>query len=320
MSNNIKHQLQNAVFSNWSKKTDKHEYRKEYKRKLKKENRKLTTPTDKVYSTSELKALLNICTYLSVYIKENYKDFKKIMNLNYDILQGFLDYKSKDCCYNTLYSYRSYIRKLIILLNKTYKNSPSLKIENVKDKIILKINRTKDNKRRCIRMYIEDLNRIFIYSKEKDIELYKGILLGYLFGLRISEIAYRIRITDFEWDKKRVKIYKSKGGYTRYIPLEDKYFKYYNWLCNNSSDGKFLVCLTKDQLQYRFRKACKNLNITIYAKHFTSFHAIRKLYANKKYKEMLLTQNKYKAKLHVNRFLGHRKGTRKDINTAYYIY
>ena len=189
----IYNQFYFAVDSNFSERIDKHAYRKENGYEA----------SDKVFSYSTRKQLLEGAKTFSNYIKEN-TDIKLVKNITADIINAYLDFKKeKGNTQNSIDTDAKIIKKLEILTEKTY----NLKNLNWAEKMEIPIAYQKNSEDRGAKAQMSntDLEKIISYCKEHKCQSTYSIQLESFLGIRVREIVL-IKLKDIDYDKNTVKI------------------------------------------------------------------------------------------------------------------
>ena len=267
-------------------------------------------PKSKVYSYSERKALIATAKDFSHWIKTNYPQNKMMKTIDSQIVGQYLKSKQETCTTNTIKAIAHRLDK-IANTGSTMFNCPMNwgKVDIPKGKETL----------RTIAMKENDYQKIVSCLSSSYGKI--AVELSHAFGLRVSECV-NIRVCDIKGNK--LIIYKSKGGKTRELYIKTAEQKEVIKKLHNITNEKGLsnhdkILPIKSQSANKWlRDRCKQLNITKYNSHKTSFHAIRKNWAIREYQQELKnTQgDTKKAWSHVCIKLGHGKD-REDLRKVY---
>ncbi len=263
----------------------------------------------KVYSYAEKKALMDTAKDFSKWIKGNHGNIKMIKDIDSKIINEYLQIKSNTCTTNTIKVISSRLTKIGVLASTMFNRTIDWKtneIPNGKETL------------RTVAMKEEDYKEIVSANSKSYGKI--AVELSHAFGLRVSECV-RIRVCDIKGNQ--LIIYKSKGGKTRVLDIENEEQKIVIHKMKvlsekNNLDVKDKIINIKSQSANKWlRDRCKQLGITTYNNHKTSFHSIRKNWALREYaKEMNVTKDKKEAWSNVCEKLGHGRN-REDLRNIY---
>lgn len=267
MGRNLKYQFKTCIEKNFKEKMDKHSIKK---------NKQMNKT--RIFSFSDRKNLIDFTANFSNWMKENHGEIKLVKDINSKHIQEFLNEKAKECSQATLNQYSSKIRKMSNLINSTYKT-------NIKYDFKTPESSSGNQILRDQQMKLEDYNRIHEVMRngsngQKAIEIVKN------FGLRISEIT-KLQKRDIDLDKKEILVKDAKGGRDRTVHFNTEEqikvaIKLYNSV---SRDLDRIVSVKENSINMALNRAMKNVDIKNEYKE-TSFHSIRKLYAQQEYNRL----------------------------------
>ena len=287
MGRNLKYQFKTCIEKNFKEKMDKHSIKK---------NKQMNKT--RIFSFSDRKNLIDFTANFSNFMKENHKEIKLVKDINSNHVQEFLNDKAKTCSQATLREYSSHIRKMSNLINSTYKTNIKYDFKTPKSSSGKQILRDQQ-------MKLENYKRIHEIMRNGS-NGQKAIEIGKNFGLRISEIT-KLQKRDIDLDKKEILVKDAKGGRDRTVHFNTEEqikvaIKLYNSV---SRDLDRIVSVKENSINMALNRAMKKLNIKNEYKE-TSFHSIRKLYAQQEYDR--LRKEGYSIKIvccNVSEQLGH---------------
>lgn len=264
MGRNLKYQFKTCIEKNFKEKMDKHSIKK---------NKQMNKT--RIFSFSDRKNLIDFTANLSNWMKENYSEIKLVKDINSKHIQEFLNEKAKECSQATLNQYSSKIRKMSNLINSTYKTNIKYDFKTPKSSSGKQILRDQQ-------MKLENYKRIHEIMRNGS-NGQKAIEIGKNFGLRVSEIT-KLQKRDIDLDKKEILVKDAKGGRDRTVHFNTEEqikvaIKLYNSV---SRDLDRIVAVKENSINMALNRAMKKLNIKNEYKE-TSFHSIRKLYAQQEY-------------------------------------
>ena len=264
MGRNLKYQFKTCIEKNFKLGMDKHSIKK---------NKQMNKT--RIFSYSDRKNLIDFTANFSNFMKENHKEIKLVKDINSNHVQEFLNDKAKTCSQATLREYSSHIRKMSNLINSTYKT-------NIKYDFKTPESSSGNQILRDQQMKLEDYKRIHEAMKDGS-NGQKAIEIGKNFGLRVSEIT-KLQKRDIDLDKKEILVKDAKGGRDRTVHFNTEEqikvaIKLYNSV---SRDLDRIVAVKENSINMALNRAMKKLNIKNDYKE-TSFHSIRKLYAQEEY-------------------------------------
>lgn len=264
MGRNLKYQFKTCIEKNFKEKMDKHSIKK---------NKQMNKT--RIFSFADRKNLIDFTANFSNFMKENHKEIKLVKDINSNHIQEFLNEKAKNCSQATLREYSSHIRKMSNLINSTYKTNIKYDFKTPQSKSGKQILRDQQ-------MKLEDYKRIHEIMRNSS-NGQKAIEIGKNFGLRISEIT-KLQKRDIDLEKKEILIKDAKGGRNRTVHFNtEEQIKVATKLYNSVARGlDRIVAIKENSINMALNRAMKKLNIKNKYKE-TSFHSIRKLYAQQEY-------------------------------------
>jgi integrase len=294
MGRNIQYQFMNAIDQSFDggghdKHSDKHTGKQ----------------LDTVYSYGERSNLMDLSSQVSKFIKENYPDVKKVLDIKGEMIQDFLNSKATTCNKETLGQYASRIHKLEHVINKTYKGNITWHSD-----LITPVANTGTNKTRDIAMNRKDyssiLNRAYVMgSKSMSVV---AIELSGRFALRVSETC-KLQPRDIDFDKMRLHVHESKGGRSRDIEISPEDIDFLKRTIDGKQQDKRIVAIKEDSVNKYLTRSQEALNIrSRYRDAKTGVHSIRKMVAQEQYdKHRRNGLSKKEALNKVSEYLGHGK-------------
>jgi integrase len=265
---NLNYQFLNAINNNFKEGMNKHSLKAEG-----------TKDGVKIFSYSDRKNLIDVASNFSKYMKENHKEVKQIRDISPQHVQGFLNFKSKECSGATLEQYKSKFNKLERLSNATYKGS---KVDFTRG-LVLPMGKERT---RSIEMNREHYSKLLKNIEGSRSKAVPAIQLAGRFGLRVSETV-NLKGKDIQLEKGVLHIHESKGGRSRDILItkpEDKAFL--QNLRDRVSDNERVIPLKEDSVNKFLQRELSELGITEYKEKGTGIHALRKMYAQDRYNEL----------------------------------
>jgi len=300
--------LKKACKFGTSKNSDKHNAK----------NNKLKYDTytkNNIYSKKEYKCMKKTCVAFVKFCRSNYKvrflnQIKSYMFTEF-IKRGHYKTEIK---YNsrTAATYFAEVKKLENIYNA--KNNTNIKFCDKDYKKFI----TEENKKK-IQMPREVHDKIIKRCYETNYENGLAFDLARAAGLRVSEIT-NLRKKDFHFNKNGkfhgIKIFRSKGGRTRYIEsksFSEKQIKVinsvYNYFNNKITDGERLFKSKSDSYIQSFRRA-RNFVTNYNEKYeFCGVHSMRKEFANDYYDRETKEKGRdeLEVKQNLTKILGHNR-------------
>lgn len=264
MGRNLKYQFKTCIEKNFKIGMDKHS--------IKKNNQMNNT---RIFSYADRKNLINFTANFSNWMKENHSEVKLVKHINSNHVQEFLNDKAENCSQATLSEYSSHIRKMSNLINSTYKTNVKYDFKTPESSSGKQILRDQQ-------MKLEDYKKIYEAMKDGS-NGQKAIEIGKNFGLRVSEIT-KLQKRDIDLVKREIFVKDAKGSRDRTVKFNtEEQIKVATKLYNSvSRDLDRIVAVKENSINMALNRAMKKVNIKNEYKE-TSFHSIRKLYAQKEY-------------------------------------
>jgi len=269
MSRNIQYQFINAIDQSFNggghdKHSDKHNGKQ----------------LDTVYSYSERSNLVELYSQIGKFIKENYPDTKRALDIKGDMIQSFINLKADTCNKESLGQYASRIHKLEHIINTTYKGKTSWYSD-----LIVPTSNTSNEKTRNISMLQNDYNAILgrAYAMDSKSNSVIAIEMAGRFGMRVSE-ACKFQPRDMNFNTLMLHIHESKGGRSRDIKILPEDSAYLKKTTENKPIDKSVVAIKEDSVNKYLSRAEEALNIRErYKEADTGVHSIRKMVAQQRY-------------------------------------
>ena len=255
----------------------------------------------KIYSYKTRKSVINKCYTFIKYVKEKYK-IRYLNELKKEYLQEFLEVKNYPK--KTAESYKQAVLKLQKGYN--YQNNTNLDFAN-----IITNNQEKPKKKIMMSESIHDdiIKRAYQGKYENGL----AFELSRYLGLRASEIT-SLRMKDFYISKNDLKglyIHKSKGGRSRYLPVEKmsskakqillKAYSFFEYL--NLNERLFIN--KTESYQTTFRRIRNKITQNKY--NYANIHSLRKEFAKNFFIKELVNNSTTKAKYSTTKMLGHNR-------------
>ncbi|MGL5477892.1 MAG: tyrosine-type recombinase/integrase [Clostridium sp.] len=267
MGRNIKYQLKTAVESNFTPGAKKHSIKKS-----------LGTDNTRSYSYADRKNLIDFTANFSNWLKEAHNEIKLVKDIKSSHVQEFLNSKAKECSYATVKQYMSKANKMQNIINKTYGCNNKLNIEIPKSLSSKQVLRDQQ-------MSVKDYEKIHSVMKIGG-NGYKALEIGRNFGLRVSEIV-KLQKRDIDIKKNEIRVIDAKGGRDRTVRLmtEDQVRVAKSLYNSVERDLDRIVPVRANSINMALNRAMYKLDIKNDYKE-TSFHSIRKLYAQEEYNRL----------------------------------
>lgn len=199
MSHSIRHQINYAINHCWSENTQKHAYKEQHG----------TIASYKIFSYAESFRLKDIGKNFASFLKKEYPEVKQIKDISPQAIQNFLNGKSH-CSESTIRAYYHSMKKLDMVLEKTYKSYESKFVDIIKP---IPNNRLKFTGRGAINQIPPiDLLRILNYCKQHPSQSSYIIQLQKHLGIRVNELTHGLMIKNINFDKNELLIENCKGG------------------------------------------------------------------------------------------------------------
>lgn len=264
MAKNLRGQFNWAINSSFKEKIDKHADKKQNGWDM----------SDKVYSYTSRKNLLDFSKTLNNWLKQNAPEVNRVEKLTPELTQRFLQEKAESCTQKTVNAYASNLRKLEVLTNKTYDTS-----SNWGSSVVTPAALTKEDINRGAKAQMSrgDLDKVIEECKQRDCQSAYAIRLEEKLGLRVQEIA-TISKENIDLENNKIIIDNSKGGreITREIDMETKELVE-EIIEKNYSDNK-LFTIQDDSVNKYLGEIEKELGLEAH-----SIHDIRRTLAQERY-------------------------------------
>lgn len=177
------------------------------KREYKTENGQTMSP--KIFSFNEKFRLLDVSKNFQNFLKENYPEVHKVVDINCDHVQGFLNSKMDKCTQNTINSYFESLKKIEKVCSYVFKKS----INMTSSVIIPKADKSKSN----LRGVYNQMPKEVFEKIERNIESMpysqsgQIILIQKELGVRINEITH-LNKSQVDFERKVIYFKNTKGG------------------------------------------------------------------------------------------------------------
>lgn len=270
---------------------------------------------DTVYSYAERKNLIEIASQMGKFVKENYPETKRVLDIKQDMIQQFINSKAHTCNKETLGQYSSRIHKLEHVVNEVYKGNASWYND-----LITPVSKVSNDKTRDISMNRADYNAILnrAYAMESKSKAVVAIELSGRFGMRVSETC-KLQPRDIDFNKMKLHIHESKGGRSRDVPIKSQDVEFLKKITEDKPLDKRIVDIKEDSVNTYLKRAEIDLGIRErYANADTGIHCIRKMVAQELYDENRKNGLSKKESLNnVSEYLGH--GKNRDETMKEYV-
>lgn len=275
ISKNLKYQCLNAINSSFSPGIDKHSEKKSKK-----------IGNYKIFSYGSREQLVDFSANFSNYMKENYPEIKKLIDINPTHIQNFFDEKAKTCSQATLDQYAARFSKLEKIIKNTYK--PCKNVSLTRGYVVPKSSGGARNLR-DISMPAKDYNRLMASISKSKSHGVTAIMISAKMGLRVSECT-KLQKRDVDLENNKLKIIDSKGKHSRTLsikPIDKPFFEGLVAKLENPTDR--IVPIAPDSVNKFLRRSLVNLGIADkypdsadfkkYGDSSTGIHCIRKMAA-----------------------------------------
>ncbi len=266
MGKSIKHQLIHAVDSGFKQGQDKHAMKRAgYQRQ--------TT----VFSYADRKNLIDTAAGFANWLKTQPSPPRFLYELRPEHVQAYLSAHADKWTEATLKARASLLRKLEVLARSTYPNSEIGFTQGVT------VPTAASAPHRTVQVSEEDYRRLLDYAAHSRSEARHAVFLSGSCGLRVSECA-KLKGSDITLDQDgtaSLRVVDSKGKRSRTITLNNP--DTVSRLAQISRErGTGRVCpIQSDSLNAYLRRAFLALGMTEYVRRKTSYHALRKLAAQR---------------------------------------
>ena len=303
MGKSIKHQLIHAIDSNFREGQDKHSMKRAgYERQ------------STIFSFADRKNLIDTAAGFANWLKAQEDPPRFLYELRPEHVQGYLSAHAGAWTGATLKLRASHLRKLEALARATYPNSKVSFTEGVA------VPAAASAPCRTVQVSEADYMRLLDYADQSRSGAKHAPFLSGSCGLRVSECA-KLKGSDISIQADgtaTVRVVDSKGKRSRVITLNNKdTVSRVAEICRERGEGR--VCpVQSDSLNTYLRRAFHTLGMTEYTAHKTSYHALRKLAAQRHYdacRQQGLTMKESLARTSV--WLGH--GRDRDELMKHYV-
>jgi integrase len=260
---------------------------------------------DTVYSYAERSSLVELSSQVGKFIKENYIDTKRVLDIKGEMIQSFINSKANSCNQETLGQYASRIHKLEHIVNDIYKGKVSWYSD-----LIVPASNLSSEKTRNIAMTRNDFNSILnrAYAMQSKSNAVIAIELAGRFGMRVSE-ACKLQPRDINIEDMKLHIHESKGGRSRDIDIKPEDAEYLKKIIDGKVKDKSIVSIKEDSVNKYLVRSEEALRIRDrYRNADTGIHSIRKMVAQELYDKHRENGLSKKESLNlVSAYLGHGK-------------
>lgn len=297
---NLKYQFMSAIDDSFKEGRSKH---------AEKRSNNFET-TYKIYSYTSMKNLKDFSSNFVGYIKENHSEIRKVSQIDSNIVNSFLDYKSSKCRQTTLDTYKSYLAKLSLILNHKFQSCETQ--WDIKKPISL----LGYNQSRGVNAVMSLDSYNILITANSNSKVIPALMISKDTGMRIQEIC-ELRIKDICFSTGKISGFKNtKGGKV----LEDKQLTQMTLekikeLAANKNDNEKLLGVEPDSMN----KALNRLQDK-YQLERRSFHSVRRLASQTLFDDLRANNiEKTKAISIVNKFLNHGEGRGSGLLAKSYI-
>lgn len=295
----LKYQFKSVIDANFKEGVDKHSYKK------------LKNGKTRIFSYSTRRAYIKFSCNLVNYLKVNYPEVKRLIEIKPNHLEDFFTYKAQYCTPNTIYQYSRYLHTLEKLIKQTLHFNV-----NLTEGYNIPKRDKKSGKIRVYSMKQSDLSKVLESCKDSKSPCVIGLRLVDLFGLRVSEIC-KLKGKDIDLENNILHIHESKGKRSRNLPINNLLRRQ---LCielkENVSDEERVCPVREDTLNKFLSRKLTSLKITAYKGGKTGIHSIRKKAAKEWVNDCTYYGMTKKESLdYVSNQLGHNNNREAVINT-----
>lgn len=302
---NIKYQFLQAINASFKENMDKHSIKK------------VEGASNKIFSYSSRKNVLNVASDFANFINRNYtgeEKVKYVRDIGVQHINSYLISKKDKCTRETMKQICAQINKLELVCNHKY----HLNLDWHTFRTVPQIEK-KSIRIMCFRD--EQVKQIINHlSTRKECSGKKGVYISISWGLRAKEIE-ALKCKDFNLDTMQLFISGSgaKGGRNRVLSIKQEQIPLVEYLIKDKKPNDRVVPIRSDSICNYLRDICVRLNYTDILKAKTSIHCMRKWRATKHFLEIYQkTNDKEYALEETCVFLGHSKN-RRDIARHYIL-
>lgn len=200
MAHSIKNQIFYSISQNWHEGTQKRNYKMQQGSHM----------TPMVFSHSECFRLKDIARDLGNFLKNNHPGIKQVKDITPNMIQDFLNSKSH-CSRQTINTYYQSLKKIDLLLEKTYKSYDCKFVDLIKP---ISTQGKNFSSFRGVENQIptSELTKILDYCKQHPGQSSYAIQLQTMLGIRVNELVHGIKISNIDFDNNTLSIINTKGG------------------------------------------------------------------------------------------------------------
>jgi len=200
MAHSLKNQIGFAINQNWHEGTQKRNYKMQQGAHM----------TPMVFSHSESFRLKDVAKDFGKFIKDNHPGIKQIKDITPNMIQEFINAKIH-CSKQTINTYYQSLKKIDLLLEKTYKSYNSKFVD------IIKPNSLQGQNFSSLRgvgnqIPTSELTKILNYCKQHPGQSSYAIQLQTKLGVRVNELIHGIKIQNIDFNNSTLTITNTKGG------------------------------------------------------------------------------------------------------------
>lgn len=239
----------------------------------------------KIYSLEDSRGLRDTVKNLCNYLKETHPEITKAKQLNKDIIQEWIDFRSKNWSNRTKECHKSHMEKINRLVCKEFKSCKNLDFTTGLNYNI--VSHKKEDKHRDIEMSRDDLELLKESFRHSRSEAGLGLLLSETLGLRALEVV-NFKTSYIDLENKKIILPASiesgtKGARGREIIIQDRYYNFFEHLINlKGYNHERLINIDEDSYNRTIRRHLEKLDLSEKYENTTN-HSIRKLWAHELY-------------------------------------
>ena len=302
---NIKYQFLQAINASFKENMDKHSIKK------------VEGASNKIFSYSARKNVLNVASDFANFINRNYtgeEKVKYVRDIGVQHINSYLISKKDKCTGESMKQICAQLNKLELVCNHkyrlnldwhTFRTVPQIEKKSIRD----------------IRFSDVQVKQIIDHlSTRKECNGKKGVYISICWGLRAKEIE-ALKCKDFDLQKMQLFVSGAgaKGGRNRVLPIKQEHIPLVEYLIKDKKPNDRVVSIRSDSICNYLRDICVRLNYTDILKAKTSIHCMRKWRATKHFLEIYQkTNDKEYALGETCVFLGHSQN-RRDIARHYIL-
>ncbi len=302
---NIKYQFLEAINFSFREGMDKHSIKK------------TEGASNKIFSYSARKNVLNVASDFANFLKNNYtgnEKVKMVRDIGEQHINSYLISKKDKCTNETMKQICSQLNKLELVCNYKYKL-------NLDWHSWRRVPQNQKKSIRNIRFDDRQVKEIIDYlSTKKDCNGKKGVYVSMCWGLRAKEIE-NLKCKDFRLDTMQLYVSGSgaKGGRNRTLEIKEEHIPLVNYLIQGKNPNDRVVPIRANSICNYLRDVCIKLGYHDILKAKTSIHCMRKWAATNFFLECYQqTKDKEYAIGETCKFLGHSQN-RMDIARHYIL-